>query len=318
MNGFEDDDGCPDEPKRLAMVAAEAERERREAEVNSVHSLESLGAAHYVPGVGFILSGPSADAPASGSDAVEPSLRVPYGARLDRTSFHFGLDGGYRHWSDPTGANTLFDFDGFGVGCSLRFESRAIGRLWTLWSDAHFSGTFAMGPTMTVAGGGAQISNTSGSQVEILNITGHVGLDVQPFDLIGVGPFVGYRVDFIDVAWQGNIGPYSGRTDTTSSDMGPEFGLHARIRTREAPRAHSIFYADGEIFSRQGSVMTGVYQRDEIGFCTPAGLCAYVDAEIRLDTSGAPGPGAIQSPADALAKTPSMDEWFGGGFTLGM
>jgi len=167
------------------MVAAEAERERREAEVNSVHSLESLGAAHYVPGVGFILSGPSADAPASGSDAVEPSLRVPYGARLDRTSFHFGLDGGYRHWSDPTGANTLFDFDGFGVGCSLRFESRAIGRLWTLWSDAHFSGTFAMGPTMTVAGGGAQISNTSGSQVEILNITGHVGLDVQPFDLIG-------------------------------------------------------------------------------------------------------------------------------------
>jgi hypothetical protein len=36
-NGFEDDDGCPDEPKRLAVVAAQAEKQRQEAAAEEQH-----------------------------------------------------------------------------------------------------------------------------------------------------------------------------------------------------------------------------------------------------------------------------------------
>ncbi len=279
------------------MVAAEAERKRKEAIVNAVHPLESLGGARYVGGFGFLLPSSSSDpAPPEGA-AAEPPLIAPPSKSLGRADWQLGLDVSYVHWTDPTG-NAAFDLGAAAVGVWLRPEFRAIGRWVTPWVDVRANAAMAVGAPMTATDYGG---------------SGHLGIDVQPLNFFGIGPFAGYRIDYFTVSQQGGSSQ-----SWNSTDSGLDLGLHARLRTLEAPDRRSLFYVDAEIFSRAGAVMTGLYQRSELGLCSRTAplICVYAAAEILVTTWGTPGLGDIQNQADELAKTASAQSRLGGGFMM--
>lgn len=305
INHFEDTDGCPDEQKRLALVAAEQERKQREAAVNAVHPLESLGNARYVGGFGFLVSAPDAGnaTPEATSSAEEP-IAVPPGRGLGQTEWDLILHAGYAHWTDPTGQG-LYDVAGATMGFGVRPEFRGVGRLLTVWADLR--------ATMGIGGG-----NFAGGSQSVLGFGGHgqLGVDLQPWTFVGVGPFAGYRLDHFSVS-PSSGGNGSGGSSWNATDSGPEFGGHVRLRTRDTPGRPGLFYFDAELFSRGGSDMSGVYQRDEIGLRTSRSFGLYLLAEIRLSASGSVTPGTFQDPADMFAKTMPSQTQLGGGVLWG-
>jgi hypothetical protein len=292
-NGFEDSDGCPDEQKRVAMIAAETDRKQREVAVNAVHPLETLGGARYVGGFGFLLPGSPPDAPPPEAAAAEQPVTLPAGKPLSRTDWQYGLDIAYVHWSDST--IIPFDVGLFGFGLWLRPEFRAIGRWVTPWLDLRVNGGISTSATVG-AGGSYSVASFGGNA--------HFGLDAQPWNFLGIGPYAGYRGDYATVSPSGGSGGNNNQS-WNASDSGLEFGLHVRARTLDSPDRVSLFYYDGEIFSRAGSVMSGIYNRDEIGVRASEGFTVYLAAEVRLSESGTPGPGDIQNISDLMVKTAS-------------
>jgi hypothetical protein len=300
-NGFEDADGCPDEPRRIAAVAAAAERKEREAAVNAVHPLETLGGARYFGGLGLVLGGDLPPPPA----VVERPVAVPPAAPLSRLDVQYGADVSWVHWTGPTAPNipsALYDASAVGVSFWLRPEFRAIGRFVTPWFDVR--PTFAFGVGSPQVGGG----NYSISQ---MGASGHVGIDVQPWSFFGVGPFGGVRGDGFNIKQENSIGVTG--SGVWGVDFGGDVGLHARLRTLDRPRKPELFYLDAELFLRQGSAMSGIYQRDEVGFRPVKGFTLFFAADMRLGTTGTPQPSDFTSTADVFAKTAPMQSSLGGG-----
>ncbi|HEX8796692.1 MAG TPA: hypothetical protein VF765_37330, partial [Polyangiaceae bacterium] len=232
INHFEDTDGCPDEQKRLALVAAEQERKQREAAVSAIHPLDSLSGARYVGGFGFLVSAPDAGNTPPDSTAGEEPIAVPPGRGLGQTEWDLLLDVGYAHWADPTGQG-LYDVAGGTVAIGVRPEFRGVGRWVTVWLD--------LKAAMGIGGG-----NFAGGNESVLSFggQGHVGVDVQPWTFVGLGPFVGYRLDHFSVT---PTGDGNGNQSWDATDNGAEFGGHLRLRTRDRPGRPGLLYLDAEI-----------------------------------------------------------------------
>ena len=293
-NGFEDGDGCPDEAKRQAMLAAEAARKQREAAVNAVHPLEQLGGARYVGGFGFLLPGDAADAPPPQSAGAEQPASIPAARPLGKNDWLWGVGIDYLHWTDPTGTFN-YDLSGLSTSFFLRPEFRSVGHWVTPWLDVRAAMNIGLS------------NSVFGSDVSILGFTGsgHFGVDGQPWPFFGIGPYVGYRFDYITVS---PTNSQNGDTSQSwnSTDNGFELGGHMHLRTLDNPDRVSLFYLDEELFQRQGSMVSGLYDRAEIGVRAAGGFTFYVDAETRMSSSGTPTPGQINNVADSIVKVQPM------------
>ncbi|HEX8794718.1 MAG TPA: hypothetical protein VF765_27415, partial [Polyangiaceae bacterium] len=236
------------------------------------------------------------------STAGEEPIAVPPGRGLGQTEWDLLLDVGYAHWADPTGQG-LYDVAGGTVAIGVRPEFRGVGRWVTVWLDLKAAMGIGSG---NFAGGNESVLSFGGQ--------GHLGVDVQPWTFVGVGPFVGYRLDHFSVT---PTGDGNGNQSWDATDNGPEFGGHLRLRTRDRPGRPGLLYLDAEISSRNGSAMSGVYQRDEIGLRTSRAFGLYLMADIRLSASGTATPGTFSDPADLLAKTMPSQTQLGGGVLWG-
>jgi hypothetical protein len=186
------------------------------------------------------------------------------------------------------------------VNAWLRPEFRAIGRWVTPWFDVRPH--FALGIGSPQVGG-------AGASIFEYGVSGHVGIDVQPWSFFGAGLFGGIRADEYSI----NTDSCGSCTSVGSADIGADVGLHARLRTLDRPRKPELFYLDAELFIRQGPAMSGIYQRDEIGFRPVKGFTLFFAADLRLGTTGTAAPSDFTSAADVLAKTAPMQSSVGGG-----
>ncbi len=317
FNGFEDTDGCPDEAKRQALIAAEKERKERAIAVNAIHPLSTLGGARYVGGFGLVLPSATPAARVPESDAVARPIALPVAESPSRTNVQWGPNIGWVHWGGPSNPNSpvgagpvgqrpFYDMDALSLGFWVRPDFRAVGRVVTVWFDVRMNVELAVGHA-TVMNHGMSVTTVGGSS--------HVGIDLQPWSFFGVGPFVGFRVtDYI------LTGDSSGNTRPSWSavDTGGDLGLHARLRTLDRPKKRERLYLDAELLIRQGPVMSGIYQRDELAVRADGGFTFFVAADVRLGTAGSPQPSDFQgfTFADILAKTAPMQSTLSTGISF--
>lgn len=256
--------------------------------------LTAIGDARWADNLGFMQPGaPPADsgvtsgtvaAPRVGSLSLDVSMmRLGFGSsRLNATN-----DG-------VTADETAFSVMNFTL--DQRIEWRKPGALLGPWLD------FGMGVlhgSRTLEQGGYETSLSM--SMTALQVHGRFGVDAIPIEYVGVGPFAGAFLDFYDATLKNDDASSSFEpTDSGfAPDVGPVFGLHARLRTKARPGQPSRFYVDPALTWRLGRYNNARYASVETG--VRAGSSVYLVGwyEQRLGASGHFSQGPDGSDADA-------------------
>lgn len=291
-------------------------------------ALTKLSDARWTSGMGFVREGEASPikAPANAPE----SITVPALPSTSRNNFFILLGLGYASWapgdvnleggrtapvvaSSSGGAST---FQGILLDVTFGHEWRGLTRWVAPRIDG--GGTFGLG----FGGEGSPLGAPNATKNTLLNagLNGHVGVDATPLPFVGVGPLVGYRWNFYNLN-SGSAASSEKNPQANSTDSGFEYGVHARLRTKEhAGGPPSTFFFDMAFAQRTGQLVSAPYASAMAAILLGPNGHLHLRLEKRLSTpenlrsqdlaqpSGSgptPGSGsddALKPAADAIAK----------------
>lgn len=282
-----------------------------------VAPLQTLGDAAWKDGVGLVRPGEAPPPVAKDKSWGRPITlaKVP-SLRFDE--FEFQLQAGkirYNPINDgKTDASGATDLSGILLELRLRPEWRSAASPIAAWFEIHLG-------MMPRASGPIQLPNTVpmkpiDAHLTHLEFGGRFGLDVVPITFVGFGPFIGYRGDVFLVSLDDgdSLRKTGSNTGYSAIDHGMDYGGHLRLRTQDHTDEPALLYADASMFRRRGSVLTGTYQRLELGVRPGALTVLGLWYQRRSSASGYVSVVEVKDPADVLGKTMAVESAFGIGF----
>lgn len=239
-----------------------------------------VGNARWADNVGFVQPG----APPGDSGVTSNVATAPRVGSLDLdvslTRIGFG-----RSRLNATNDGVTVDETAFyvtEVTLVQRFEWRKPGALFAPWLD--FGMGFLHGSrTLEQAGVETDLSLS----MTVLQWHGRFGMDVVPLEYVGVGPFAGVFLDAYAAKLTGeNLPSDAYFEDGIAADLGPVFGLHARLRTKARPGQPSRFYVDPALTWKLGRFINARYASVETGVRASSSVYVIGAYQQRLGASG--------------------------------
>lgn len=279
--------------------------------------LQSLGEASWKNGVGLIRNGEAPPPPSADQSWGAPiALRAPGSLRFDQLELQLRAGSiTYNPINDgKTDAGGATDLSGILLELSVRPEWRAATSPVAIWLNVRVG-------LMPRKSGTLQLPNRGAQPMDVhmtnLRFGGDLGLDAVPMPFVGLGPFIGYRgdlfglnVDDTDAVSKASTGD----TGFDAFDHGLEYGGHVRLRTLDRVDRPAVLYGDAAWFHRRGRILTGVYQRFEVGVRPGADFALGLWYERRSSASGYASIKEFEDPADVLSKTMAVESMYGVGF----
>lgn len=276
-----------------------------------VRPLTAIGNARWADNVGFLQPGaPPTDSGTTSNVATAPRVGS---LDLDLSMTSIGVG---RSRLNATNDGVTADETAFYVThltLDQRLEWRNRGALFGPWLDFGV-GLMHGSRTLEQMGVDTEISMS----MTVVQLHGRFGLDVIPIEYVGVGPFAGLFLDSYAAKVAGEeFADDAYFNDDIGVDLGPVFGLHARLRTKARPDEPSRFYVDPALTLKRGRFNTAPYASVETGVRAGSSLYLVGSYQQRLSASGHFSVSAEDTEADvtgvsaAYAASMPVDRRFG-------
>lgn len=304
----------PPPPPQTSASPAASSSPPPPAEV-PVAPLQTLGDATWKEGIGLVREGDAPPAPPADQGWGRPiALSAPRPVRFDEFEFQLRLGKvTFNPINDgKTDSGDATDLSGALIELMFRPEWRSASGPVAFWFD------FRFGITPRVSGPLQMPNRTVVKPIDAhlthIRLSGHLGLDAVPVSFVGFGPFFGYRGDAFSLSLDDGdklVGTSTESGSYGSFDHGMEYGGHVRLRTADRVGRPAILYADAAMFHRRSPILTGVYQRLELGIRPGGGTVLGLWYERRSSAKGYAAIGEVDDPADILGRTMAVESIVG-------
>jgi len=303
---------APPPPPPTASAPAPTQSVQAPAEV-PIQPLKTLSEARWTD-IGFVRAGDAPAAPSGSAVSLGAplALRPPASMSLDEVAIHLraGLND-YVPINDGQTDDVTDLKKGFTFGLTVRPEWRSVTSPVGIWLD------FRLGVTPHVSG--AMQIPKSGFQTPMhgslthLGVGGQMGVDIVPVKYVSAGPLIGYFGDLYAFSLDddNSLKKSDDGGGNAFFDHGLDYGGHVRLRTGDKVGRPSVLFLDAALFHRNGRVLTGNYQRFELGFQPTGDFSLLFFYQTRSSASGYAGLKDIQDPADALGYMMPLERTMG-------
>lgn len=278
-----------------------------------IQPLQTLGDARWTD-IGFVRAGDPPPAPSGSAASLGPplQLRPPSSLSLDEVGIH--LRAGFNDYVPINDGETDDVTDlkkAVNLGLSVRPEWRSVTSPVGGWLDFRFGVTPHVSGAMQIPN--SNVSNPMHGSLSHVAFGGQGGVDLVPVGYVSAGPLIGYHLDIYVVSLDDDSSLHSetGGGANAFFDHGLDYGGHVKLRTGDKSGRPSILFLDAAMFRRKGRVLTGTYQRVELGFQPVKDFSLLLYYQTRSSASGYAGLKDVQDPADAIGYMMPLERMIG-------